>query len=74
MTDDFLREVAAAAGVDADAALDGADGDFATGRLQRADAAAQERDVNGTPAFVVERRGEAPEVVDAGTLLAELER
>ena len=74
VTDDFLREVCAAAGVDADAALDQAGSDFAAGRLQRADAAAQERGVSGTPAFVVERRGEAPKVVDAASLLGELSR
>lgn len=72
VTDDFLREVAAAAGVDADAALDQADSDFATKRLQRADADAQERGVSGTPTFVIERAGEAPEVVDAASLLEAL--
>ena len=72
VSDDFLREVAAAAGVDADAALERADGEFATQRLQRADAEAQEHGVTGTPTFVVQREGKAPKVVDAGSLLAEL--
>ena len=74
VSDDFLREVAAAAGVDADAALDQADGEFATRRLERADAEAQQHGVEGTPTFVVERAGEAPKVVAAGSLLAELAR
>ena len=74
VTDGFLREVAGAAGVDAEAALDHADGEFATERLRRAHAEAQERGVSGTPTFVVEREGAAPKVLDAGAVLAELER
>lgn len=72
VTDDFLREVAGAAGVDAEEALDQAGSDFATERLRRADAEAQERGVSGTPTFVIEREGEAPRVVDAASLLEEL--
>jgi protein-disulfide isomerase len=72
VTDAFLREVAAAAGVDAEAALDAADGEFATDRLERADADAQALGVSGTPTFVVQREDAAPQVVDAGSLLKEL--
>ena len=74
VTDDFLREISGAAGVDADAALDHADSESAATPLQRADAEAQEHGVSGTPTFVIERDGEAPKVVDAGTVLSELKR
>jgi len=52
-TDDFLRKVATEAGVDADAALAGADGEFAQSRLDRADADASRLGVDATPTLVV---------------------
>jgi protein-disulfide isomerase len=74
VNDPFLREVARAASVDADRALDQADSRFATERLLRADADAARHGVTGTPTFVVEREGRAAKVVDAGSLVAELSR
>ncbi len=59
-TDDFLREVAEVAGVDADRALAAADTDFATRRLERANADAARMGVQGTPTLTV-RRGDGPE-------------
>jgi predicted DsbA family dithiol-disulfide isomerase len=53
VTDDFLRRVATEAGVDADAALAGADSAFAQRRLERADADAARLGVSGTPTLVV---------------------
>ena len=45
VTDDFLRDVAKAAGVDAGPAIGQADSAFASGRLQRADADAARMNV-----------------------------
>jgi protein-disulfide isomerase len=53
VTDDFLRRVAGEAGVDADAALAGADSAFAQRRLERADADAARLGVSGTPTLIV---------------------
>jgi protein-disulfide isomerase len=60
VTDGFLREVARAAGVDADRALAAAESRFAAGRLERANADAARMGVQGTPALTV-RRGDGPE-------------
>jgi protein-disulfide isomerase len=79
VTDDFLREVAAAAGVDADRALAQADSAFATGRLDRANADAARMEVSGTPTLTI-KRGDGPERVMAASPLdpvavqAEIER
>jgi len=79
VTDGFLREVAAAAGVDAGRALAGADSAFATGRLERADADASRLGVRGTPTLTV-RRGDGPErtlsasPLDPAAVAAELDR
>jgi protein-disulfide isomerase len=79
VTDDFLREVAKAAGVDASKAIAQADSAFATGRLQRADADATRMNVQGTPALTV-KRGSGPErtlqasPLDAAAVQAELDR
>jgi protein-disulfide isomerase len=74
VTDDFLRGIAAAAGVDAAAALEQAGSDRATKRLERANADAQALGVSGTPTFAVKRGDGQPQVVEAGSLLAALER
>jgi protein-disulfide isomerase len=67
-TDEFLRRVATDAGVDADAALAEADGEFAQARLDRADGDAQELGIDSTPTFTVTRRGESPSVLGADAL------
>jgi protein-disulfide isomerase len=67
-TDEFLRRVATAAGVDADAALAEADGEFAQRRLDRADGDAQALGIDSTPTFTVARRGGAPSVLAADAL------
>jgi protein-disulfide isomerase len=79
VTDDFLRGVAKAAGVDAGAALAQAGSSFASSRLQRADADAARMDVQGTPTITV-KRGNGPErtlkasPLDAAAVQAELDR
>ena len=79
VTDGFLREVAAAAGVDAGAALAQTGSAFASGRLERADADAARAGIQGTPTLTV-RRGNGPErILDANPLdptsvAAELDR
>jgi protein-disulfide isomerase len=79
VTDGFLRDVSKAAGVDAGSALGQADSPFATGRLQRADAAAARIGLTGTPTLTV-RRGSGPERVlaasplDVAAVQAELAR
>jgi len=62
VTDEFLRDVAAAAGVDADAALEHADTAAAQSALDRADAEAAAAKVDSTPTFTV-KRGDGPETV-----------
>ena len=52
-TDEFLRGVAAAAGVDADRAMADAQTDAAADRLNAANAEAQTRGITSTPSFVV---------------------
>jgi protein-disulfide isomerase len=73
-TDGFLRRVAGAAGVDADAALAAADGDFATRRLERANADAQRLGIDSTPTFTVARGDGTPQVVDAASVTAAIDR
>lgn len=60
VTDGFLRDVAAASGVDAGQALGQADSAFASSRLERADADATRMGVQGTPTLTV-KRGNGPE-------------
>ena len=62
VTDDFLREVAAAAGVDAEKALDFADTAQAQQALDRADGDAAAVKADSTPTFTV-KRGDGPEQV-----------
>ena len=79
VTDDFLREVSRAAGVDAGAALAQADSAFASRRLERANADAARLGVAGTPTLTVQR-GDGPErllaasPLDAAAVQAELAR
>ena len=68
VTDDFLRGVASAAGVDADAALAEADSTFAQRRLGRADADAARLGIDATPTFTVARGDGSPRVLDADAL------
>jgi protein-disulfide isomerase len=67
VTDDFLRDVAAAAGVDADAAFKYADSDEAAAQLVEADDEALRLGVDSTPSFTVTRPGSEEEVVAVGT-------
>ena len=64
VTDDFLREVAAAAGVDAEKAMDFADTPKAQQALDRADSDAAAVKADSTPTFTV-RRGDGPETIVA---------
>jgi protein-disulfide isomerase len=78
-TDDFLRRVATAAGVDADKALAEADSSFAQRRLDRADGDAQRLGIDSTPTFTVARGDGAPSVLaadalDPGSMASALER
>ena len=68
VTDEFLRRIATAAGVDADEALAQANGDFAQRRLDRADAEGQRLGVESTPTLVVSANGREPHVLDADPL------
>ena len=68
VTDDFLRSIATAAGVDADRALAQANGSFAERRLDRAQAEAARLGVDSTPTLVVSGNGRAPHVLDADPL------
>jgi protein-disulfide isomerase len=68
VTDAFLRQVSAAAGVNASAALGQADSAFAQGRLSLANAEASKLGVDSTPTFTV-ARGDGPAgVVGSGVL------
>jgi protein-disulfide isomerase len=72
VTDDFLRDVAAEAGVDADAALKYAASAAAERPLTKANEDAGRLKINGTPTFTVQR-GDGPlKVVSADQLAAEL--
>jgi protein-disulfide isomerase len=68
VTDDFLREVARASGVDADTALAEAGRPFAQRRLDRADADAARLGVDATPTFTVARGDGAPHRLEADAL------
>jgi protein-disulfide isomerase len=72
VTDDFLREVAAEAGVDADAALKYADSAAAEKPLTRANEDATRLKIGGTPTFTVQRGDGPVKVVNADQLAAEL--
>jgi protein-disulfide isomerase len=65
VTDEFLRSVARAAGVDADAAFEHADSAAAQDALDRANADAQRLGFQSTPTFTV-ARGDGPARVVAG--------
>jgi protein-disulfide isomerase len=66
VTDAFLRDVSAAAGVDADAALAAAGTAAAQDRLNRANADAQALGVDSTPTFTVARGDGKARVLAAG--------
>jgi protein-disulfide isomerase len=68
VTEEFLRGVAAAAGVDADEALAQANGSFAQRRLDRAQAEAGELGVESTPTLIVSGGGREPHVLNADAL------
>jgi protein-disulfide isomerase len=68
VTEDFLRRVATAAGVDADKALAQANGGFAQRRLDRAETEARQLGVESTPTLVVSGNGGGPRVLDADVL------
>ena len=68
VTDAFLRRVAAAAGVNAGAALGQANSAFATGRIARADADAGRVGVSGTPTLTVSRGAGQPHLLAADAL------
>jgi len=72
VTDDFVRSVSRAAGVDADKALAAANGAFAQARLNRANADAERLGINGTPTFTVARGAGPVKVVRADQLGAVL--
>jgi protein-disulfide isomerase len=78
VTDDFLREVAAASGVNADKALAAADSQFAQRQLDRADGDAARLGVDSTPTFTVARGDGAPQrlaadALDPGSVAAALD-
>ena len=66
VTDAFLRDVAAAAGVDADAALAAAGTSAAQDRLNRANRDAQALGIDSTPTFTVARGDGKPQVLAPG--------
>jgi protein-disulfide isomerase len=66
VTDDFLTEVAKAAGVDPDKAQAFADGASAQAALDQADGAAQTLKVDSTPSFTVSKNGTGEKVVAVG--------
>ena len=72
VTDDFLRDVAADAGVDADAALKYADSTPAERPLTKANEDAARLKIDGTPTFTVQRGDGPAKVVSADQLAAEL--
>jgi protein-disulfide isomerase len=65
VTDDFLRSVAAASGVDAGAALKAADSTAAQQRLNRANTDAEALGIDSTPTFTVARGDGRPHVLGA---------
>ncbi|HET8758007.1 MAG TPA: thioredoxin domain-containing protein [Solirubrobacteraceae bacterium] len=72
VTDDFLRDVAADAGVDGDAALAYADTAAAERPLVKANEDAARLKIDGTPTFTVQRGDGPVKVVSADQLTAEL--
>jgi len=72
VTDDFLRDVAAEAGVNADAALEYADSAAAEKPLTQANTDATRLKIDGTPTFTVQRGDGPVKVVSADRLTAEL--
>jgi protein-disulfide isomerase len=72
VTDDFLRDVAADAGVDADKALAYADSAAAERPLTQANEDAARLKIDGTPTFTVQRGDGAVKVVSADQLTTEL--
>ncbi|HEX6024130.1 MAG TPA: thioredoxin domain-containing protein [Solirubrobacter sp.] len=66
VTDDFLREVAAAAGVDADKALDYAETPEAQKALDRADQDAAAVGADSTPTFTVKRGDGSEKILAVG--------
>ena len=68
VTDDFLRSVAKASGVDADKALDAADGEPALRFLEQANADATRLGVESTPTFTVAKGDGAPRLIGSGVL------
>jgi len=68
VTDDFLRSVANASGVDADKALDAADGEPALRFLEQANADATRLGVDSTPTFTVAKGDGSPKVIGSGVL------
>ena len=72
VTDDFLRDVAADAGVDAGAALKYADSTPAERPLTKANEDAARLKIDGTPTFTVQRGDGPAKVVSADQLAAEL--
>jgi protein-disulfide isomerase len=74
VTDAFLRSVAGAAGVNADAALAKADGGAAQAQLDRAAADAQRLGIDSTPTFTVARGSGKPQVLSAQDVLGAVSR
>jgi protein-disulfide isomerase len=77
VTDEFLRSVAAASGVDAAKALKAADTARAQDRLNRANADAQALGVDSTPTFTIARGDGKAQVLaahDAGTVSAAIDK
>ena len=72
VTDAFLGDVAAEAGVDADAALKYADSAASEKPLTQANEDATRLKINGTPTFTVQRGDGPVKVVNADQLTAEL--
>ena len=72
VTDDFLRDVAAEAGVDAGAARKSAGSAAAERPLPKANEDAARRKIDGTPTFTVQRGDGPVKVVSADQLAAEL--
>jgi len=68
VTDDFLRSVARAAGVDAGKALDAEDGGPAQRFLEQANADATRLGVDSTPTFTVAKGDGQPKVIGSGVL------
>jgi protein-disulfide isomerase len=68
VTDGFLRDVAAASGVDATAALGQEGSSFAAGRLSRANVDASRLGIQATPTLTVRRGNGQEQVLDANAL------